>query len=81
MQHVNGDDPFFKVTMNTIYNNKNVDLIKKIIFSSPVEIWKMSLKQIYNSLLDFNMLKGLDNSITSPSCRNKTYMDRLENDN
>ena len=63
MQHVNGKEPLLKVTMNMIYNKKFFDIIKKIILFSPVDIWKMSLKQIYNALLDINMLKGLDNSI------------------
>ena len=34
-----------------------------IISSLPIDIWKMSLKQLYNALLDHNILKGLDNSI------------------
>ena len=44
-------------------NRKLFDLIKMINSSSPIDICKMSLKEIYKALLDHNMLKGIDNSI------------------
>ena len=62
MQRVMEEEPNFQVELNPIYNVKYFNLIKKIVKASPCLISEMSLRQIYDTLLDTNLLKGIDNS-------------------
>ena len=55
------EEPNFCVELNPIYNVKFFDLLKKIMKASPCKISEISLRQIYEILLDINLLKGMDN--------------------